>query len=250
MGHGYKSGAGSASLNFKVVAGTTEPTNPKENMIWVKTSNKITGWYFSATQPENMAEGEVLIETGDISDVAFNALKKNAIQVYPIFAKQMVSGNLKELTAKTYQNGAWKEWETNIVIVPNPNKFSSNAWTTYNVSSFSVSENNVYINASPVNSTAIALTPIKLGNQTKLQIDANVTWSSNVNSTYLGIFEDSQGSKFITGYYGKEITTNSIKNSYDISALTKGNKYYVGFVAKSTASGRNVSCTINSMIIK
>lgn len=107
MGHGYKSGAGGASLNFKVVGGTTEPANPKENMIWVNTSSKITGWYFSVIQPENMVEGEVWFATTDSSEVAFNALKKNTIQVYPSSVKQWVSGELKDVTAKIYQDGKW-----------------------------------------------------------------------------------------------------------------------------------------------
>lgn len=110
MGHGYKSGAGGASLNFKVVGGTTEPANPKENMIWVNTSNTITGWYFTATQPENMAEGELWFATGASSDRAFNALKKNGIYVYPLSAKQYVGGAWVEKTAKIYKNGAWIDW--------------------------------------------------------------------------------------------------------------------------------------------
>ena len=108
MGHGYKSGAGGASLNFKVVGGTTEPAIPKENMIWVNTSNKITGWHFSATQPENMAEGEIWFATGTSSDVAFNALEKNDIYVYPLKAAQYVNGELNEVTAKFYQGGEWR----------------------------------------------------------------------------------------------------------------------------------------------
>jgi hypothetical protein len=97
-------------LNFEVVGGTTKPTNPKENTIWVNTDTEITGWHFSATQPENMAEGEVWFETGTASDIAFNALKENAIQVYPSSVIQRVSGKLKEVVAKTYKNGAWVEW--------------------------------------------------------------------------------------------------------------------------------------------
>ena len=96
-------------LNFEVVGGTTEPTNPKENMIWVNTSNKITGWYFSYKQPENMVEGEVWFVTGTSSDIAFNALKKNDIYVYPLKATQYVSGAWVEKTAKIYQNGEWVE---------------------------------------------------------------------------------------------------------------------------------------------
>ena len=109
MGFGNtNAAAGGTSLNFEVVGGTTEPTNPKENMIWVNTSNKITGWHFSATQPENMVEGEVWFATGTSSDVAFNALEKNDIYVYPLKAAQYVNSELNEVTAKFYQGGEWR----------------------------------------------------------------------------------------------------------------------------------------------
>lgn len=59
MAKGFKHGAGGGtSLNFKVVGGTSAPSNPKENTIWVNTSNKITAWAFSADEP-NMTKNIV-----------------------------------------------------------------------------------------------------------------------------------------------------------------------------------------------
>ena len=104
-------GGGSAALNFKVVGGTTEPVSPSENMIWVNTSTTITDWVFSATQPTG-ATGRVWISTSASSSVEFNALKKNDIQVYPVSAKQYISGAWVEKTAQSYQNGAWVGWIT------------------------------------------------------------------------------------------------------------------------------------------
>lgn len=43
--------SGGTSLNFKVVGGTTAPSNPKENTIWVNTDHKITEWHFGADEP-------------------------------------------------------------------------------------------------------------------------------------------------------------------------------------------------------
>lgn len=48
---GRTNAAGGAGLNFKVVGGTTNPGNPKENTIWVKTDTRITGWDFSHSAP-------------------------------------------------------------------------------------------------------------------------------------------------------------------------------------------------------
>lgn len=111
MAKGFKHGAGGVSaLNFKVVGGTSQPVNPKENTIWVNTETEISGWAFSATEPGSPVEGMVWIYTGKSSTVEFNALKKNCIQVYPISAKQYISGAWANVTAKSYQGGAWKDW--------------------------------------------------------------------------------------------------------------------------------------------
>lgn len=106
--YGFGEGGG-AALNFKVVPGLTQPGTAAEKTIWVKTE-KIGAWYFSATQPEGMKEWDVWISTGTSSQVEFNALKKNGIQVYPISAKQYVNGVWVDKTVKTYQGGKWVEW--------------------------------------------------------------------------------------------------------------------------------------------
>lgn len=39
------------SLGFEVVGGTSAPSNPKENTIWVYTDTEITGWQFASDDP-------------------------------------------------------------------------------------------------------------------------------------------------------------------------------------------------------
>ena len=36
-------------LNFEVVGGTTQPSSPKENTIWINTDQEITGWSINST---------------------------------------------------------------------------------------------------------------------------------------------------------------------------------------------------------
>lgn len=112
-------GGGGTSLNFKIVGGTSQPTAPKENTIWVNTSVAIPAWELSATEPGSPVAGMVWISTGTSSGVAFNALKKNAIQVYPLSAKQYVGGQWVSVEAKTYQDGEWKTVFVEIHIVEN-----------------------------------------------------------------------------------------------------------------------------------
>ena len=49
MAKGFKHGAGGVSaLNFKIVGGTEQPVDPKENTLWVNTQTEISGWVVSA----------------------------------------------------------------------------------------------------------------------------------------------------------------------------------------------------------
>lgn len=110
IGRTNAGGGSGGGLNFKVVGGTSTPASPKENTIWVNTSTAITSWVFSATEPETPAAGMVWFATGTYSPVEFNALKKNNITVYPLSAKQYVSGAWVDKEAKSYLNGEWVAW--------------------------------------------------------------------------------------------------------------------------------------------
>lgn len=103
-------GSGGTSLNFKVVGGETQPSTTKENTIWVNTAEPITSWIFSATEPEAPETGMVWISIGTASVVAFNALKKNGLMVYPIAAKQYIGNQWIAKEAKSYQGGEWVDW--------------------------------------------------------------------------------------------------------------------------------------------
>ena len=123
MAKGFKHGSGavisggeqSSELNFSVKAYASAdelPSAEMENTIGVITDVEITSWIFSATEPTAHDEGMVCITTGTSSTVEFNALKKNGIEVYPLSAKQYISGAWVDKTAKSYIGGEWKDWIT------------------------------------------------------------------------------------------------------------------------------------------
>ena len=98
-----------ASLNFEVVSGITEPVNPKENTIWVKTLTEISKWSISKNQP-NLPDGGVWIGIENSCDISFNGLKrKNCINICPIRLLQWVAEDdmFKNKNAYIYQNGEW-----------------------------------------------------------------------------------------------------------------------------------------------
>ena len=109
LGRTNTGGGGGGSLNFQVV-GNPQPTNPKANTIWLNTDVPIAGYEFTPTEPANPVQGMAWVAIGTSSPVAFNALKKNSVMVYPISTKQYIDGAWVDKTAKSYQGGAWKDW--------------------------------------------------------------------------------------------------------------------------------------------
>lgn len=108
---GFGSSGGVNPLNVKVV-GNPQPSITTPNTIWINTDLEIVSWAFSATEPANPEKGMVWIKTGIASPSEFNALKKNAIQVYPSAAYQWDGSAWVGKNAETYKDGVWTAWDT------------------------------------------------------------------------------------------------------------------------------------------
>lgn len=185
-------GGGGASLNFKVVGGLIQPAGPKENTIWVSTDQKITSSIFSAEAPAEPEEGIVWVTTGASSQVAFNALKKNTVMVYPISAKQYVSGAWVDVTAKSYHDGKWVDWIVYLYNSGDECISVTGGWTAYKGgSSSSMTKNNdsITLKGSSDNSiTAMTSQKIDLTNFNKIEISVidvkkSGTWSAKLRAT-------------------------------------------------------------------
>lgn len=124
------------SLNFEIVGSTTQPENPKENMIWVNTSVIIPFWSISAAEPSEPDEGFVWIknETETNSGSAFNALQTNEINIAPSRVTQYVSGAWTHVNAKIYQHGQWRDIITPLYDGDSNTKFSVIIKTSEDVS--------------------------------------------------------------------------------------------------------------------
>lgn len=248
------SGGGGTALNFRVVGGTTAPSNPKENSIWVNTSTTITSYVFSATQPTGSA-GMVWIRTGTSTTVAFNALKKNGIQVYPISAKQYVSGSWVDREAQTYQNGAWTEW-WNGVLFENADQYEdiTGGWVkgySYGNAGTTATIDDTGIKLSTVSGSAINVETAKkvsLSGYSTLHAKATVTrrTSSSANYLWLACTESSgvapaDNSNVPTKTSTKVSALGEFELSLDVSAVD--GEYFVVFGA--TVGGMGV--TVNKI---
>ena len=109
-----------ADLNFEIVGGTEQPTNPKENTIWVKTGTGFPEWGFDTETPVSPEDGVVWFLLNDKTGVKFNALKENSVFVCPSAALQYVSGAWVEIEeAFIYQNGVWNKLSSVVKLFDN-----------------------------------------------------------------------------------------------------------------------------------
>jgi hypothetical protein len=164
----YGSGGG-AGLNFDVKGYQTEAellaAAPKANTIGVVTAEPITGWIFDTNEPADLVNGMLWFPTGKTSIVEFNALKKNGVQVYPLSAKQYISGVLVDVDAATYRGGEWVDWVE--IYLVNSDAFRAETAYGGSTGTYSFSEDGYYgmltnkLDCSVVSKEKINLTDIK-----------------------------------------------------------------------------------------
>ena len=231
-------GGGGTSLNFTVVGGTSQPSSPKENTIWVNTSTTITSWVFSAEQPSSPKSGMVWIQTGDSSNVAFNALKKNNLQVYPLSAKQYVGYSWVTKTVKVYQSGTWAEsWNGQLYDSGNEYTSITGGWTISGKGSKNASTITVGSSTQPTTpSTATTGKTINLANFDTVEVNFSEIYSGTSGNRFALNILDS--SKNVLASATKVISKNILQTltlSVDVSEINED--CYVQVSAAYTGSG-------------
>lgn len=242
----YGFGGGGAALNFDVKQYTTESqlsaAKPKENTIGVITTTAITNWHFAAEQPGNMVNGDVWFHTGTSSTVAFNALKKNNVTVYPLGLKQYVNGALVDVSGKIYQAGIWKDFET---VLYDSGRFADGFDVDAKSDSGSAS---VTKNADSMtwegrgNAWHIFyITPkiLPSGHKTLKMLVENASGSMDSNSGKFGIassVDSPDDVEFPTGYQAFSKFSGQKIFAFDLTAITGSTEYYVALHFGTTNS--------------
>lgn len=230
---------GGAALNYKIVEGTTEPSNPSENTIWVNTDIAITDYVFSTSQPEGI-EGRVWIIVGTSSAVEFNALKKNAIQIYPTSMRQYVSGSWVPKIAKTYQNGTWVDWWDGVLYEPGMTEgLTALAWEsasdqTARTPKISYGSDSVTLTMDTDDTglggrTGVAyFDPVDLTPYKTLSINFTMSGTCTDSSTSNGLFVwESVGNGYYSSAAARAIfTSGDTSKSIDVSTLE--GMFYIG----------------------
>ena len=237
-------GGGGGWLNFKVVGGTSQPINPKENTIWVNTETEISGWVFSAEEPGEPAEGMVWIYTGISSTVEFNALKKNGIQVYPVSAKQDVGGAWVTKHLKVYQKGEWHQ--TDIVFFKNGT--IKDGYVT--VGNVNIGTDTINVTISDMASSYVIHGPISLSGYNRITMTYNHVSGNSADLIYPTVFvarnkNISHGTDAIVYSRNKFATGNNQVVNLDIIGETDLDNVYVYYGIDNTtdANARKIAIT-------
>lgn len=256
-----RGGGGGAGLNFKIVNGTTQPASPGENMIWVNTPTEITGYVFSATQPESPTAGTVWISTGASSPVAFNAMKKNGLWVYPQSCYQYINNTWTTKTAKTYQDGTWVDWVAYLYATGNEYASLTGGWSgvcagfgqaggimptvTKGATSITAEVTTMYTSGQLITANSIDLSNY---NTLSFNVAALVAGGESENDycPWVGVFSQKGGSYDKTAIAKAFAMTTGIID-VDISNVTAGyvgvGLYYNNNVGKSSITLSAVYCS-------
>lgn len=126
-------GGAGGGLAFTVVGGTTQPSNPSENTVWVNTSTAIKNVYAQVYAPANPVVGDVWVNTwvaldGNGNPIVSDPLTMTVaespfIRITASSGKQWNGMGWVQYPTKVYKNGAWSP---DVLIILN-----AGSWGTF-----------------------------------------------------------------------------------------------------------------------
>lgn len=195
-------------------------------------------------------EGTVWIATGTSSPVAFNVLWKNGITVYPISAKQYISGALVDVIAKSYQNGAWGEWIRYLYNRGDMCADLTGGWSqSYGACNWVNNSDGYEINANGNGGQIATVNKIDLTDIKKLYFVGYCTnvYAATVQTLTMGILSDR--AKTLWDYAVASVTAKTSSNTEQVYELDVSNitgSYYIAasYSLQSGVSGKCKLCEV------
>lgn len=232
---GIKTGV---ELNFEVVGGTTQPENPKENMIWVNTDYEITDWVISSQTPLDQTEGMVWIKLGNISPVRIDLMKDDNVVLYFGSCAQFVDGEFITRAALVFQAGEWIGFDVYVYSYGDQNESITGGWDFVRTgssaeSTFQIESNRVYMcHAKMTTKNAIDITPYST---MVMRLNLATRHSNGVGFQNCGLLDRNGGGVVLQ----HPNTLGDMTVTFDISAVnqecyinvqTGGSTYCSGYV--------------------
>lgn len=241
-------------LNFDIVAYSSEAEmladTPLKNTIGVITNTPITGYRFNGNEPEDMNDGEVWIAIG-VSNAKFEII--DGVPVSPIYAKQMISGALVDVIARSWQGGKWIEWVHALFYHGDQQNDITGGWTSngYSDGYGSYYERNAEIGETITVATVNGNEVSFAGTQNLVDVSGYKTLSVNVlscsGSLLYVVIDKSKSATHGSGAVSQTITKPG-NIDIDISGLqTDG--YYIMLVAWGKAADPAQHITVDKIVM-
>lgn len=260
-------GGGSGGLNFKIVGGTSEPSATRENTIWVNTSVAITGYVFSAEAPASPTAGMVWIATGATSSVAFNALKKNGIFVYPNAVKQYVNGVWKNVAAHCYTDGEWVQFSAIATYLYKSGNYYTDltgGWTCNNANpnggsygaSLTKNAANMVFKASYVDGSYFAngfAKTVKKISLSEIKTISIVVSSASINADIkiaLVVCDENTPYGYKNSTANTKLSSTSTEKKFTLDVSSLSGSYYVGVASSAGSDGGTSTVTIKEVYVE
>lgn len=228
-------GGSGGGLNLKVVGGTTQPANPRENTIWIKTTTAITGYVLSPTQPETGTEGLVWLKTAN-TGVEINVGRKNAVLLHLEDGKLYTGGSWANIEGWVYTGASWTQFAWNRLYlfkdgVDNTELtggWTNNGWKVYSSHAGTVSIADGQINFNqPSNGYRGGGTENAINLNGFKSLSAVMTCNNSSGAALFGISKSKvcNPSSWVAG-----TQTSGVKNDFTVSIdLNNPGSCYIGF---------------------
>ena len=118
---GFTNAGGFDRLKLRVFGGTSAPSSPQTNDIWIKTSIAIVNWRITsvttpgATSPNGIVYIVAATSADNVSTASvptLNVLKQNRILLNFKGCLQLISGKWQSMDAYCYKSGAWVQFSS------------------------------------------------------------------------------------------------------------------------------------------
>lgn len=243
---------GGGGINLKVVGGTTQPTAPRENTIWINTTTAITGYVLSPTRPENGTDGLVWLKTAD-TGVEINVGRRNAVLLHLAGGKLYGGGKWLNINAFVYANNVWTQFAQEGLMIFSREEEEYDAIIAKLKNS---SEEGQYLKKSDVNPYIrfslwygskiergyYCIAPVDVTNFSVLEV---VGYSNTDKMTAFGL-STAAGTKLDAAK--QTFTTDESVNKVDISNLT--GEFYIGFSLKRVNDSTSAEIFVKSVYLR
>ena len=268
MGIGFKHGSsGGGALGITVVPGTTRPSAPGENTIWVNSDSALVSWVISPVQP-NGTPGQFWIETDPESEMDIIVSSGKNIIVVRLRSVYEYTANdgWVERDAEVYHDGAWSELKPYFYLYNKGNstgysfacdttmKQTSSGWNgiadrvTVGSSSISVatSASRAYdfTNIFATNTSGSFVT-VDLSKYTKVRIKGTVSGVSGNNDCVFRVLTAMGDLCTENNAVSQSFTSGTIDATVDISAIDSS--CYLGFTFYNPANPKGITFELTEL---